>query len=141
MSRRRSGTTRCGRTSTACCGTSSSSGRRSSSVRLTRRQMLAGAAASALAAGGIYELVDQLGGDTPARAVPLDRPGEQHLLDGVAEVVDNNVEVIVPPRHHQLVTANIRAGDVRGARADLVGMLEELDRRKDARPPAPGATP
>src|SRR3954449_8616803 len=140
MSRHRSGTARCGRTSTACCGISSSSGRRSNSVRLTRRQMLAGAAASALAAGGIYELVDQLGGDTPARAVPLDRPGEQHLLDGVAEVVDNDVEVIVPPRHHQLVTANIRAGDVRSARSDLVGMLEELDRKYEATPAGLGVT-
>src|SRR3954447_10549240 len=140
MSRRRSGTARCGRTSTACCGISSSSGRRSNSVRLTRRQMLAGAAASALAAGGIYELVDQFGGDTPARAVPLRRPGEQHLLDGVVEFVDNNVDVIVPPRHHQLVTANIRAGDVRSARSDLVGMLEELDRKYDATPAGLGVT-
>src|SRR3954462_13137956 len=107
MSRRRSGTARCGRTSTACCGISSSSGRRSSSVPLTRRQLLAGAAASALAAGGIYELVDQLGGDTPAPALPLERPDEQHLLDSVSVVVDNEVEVVVPPRHHQLVTANI----------------------------------
>src|SRR3954462_5902982 len=111
MSRRRSGTARCGRTSTACCGISSSSGRLSSSVRLTRRQLLAGAAASALTAGGIYELVEQLGGQPPNRgaALALDRPDEQHLLDSVSVVLDNNVEVVVPPRHHQLVTANVRA--------------------------------
>ena len=51
--------------------------------------MLAGAAAGALAAGGIYELVDQLGGDTPTRAAGLPRPDEQHLLDSVSVVLDN----------------------------------------------------
>src|SRR3954451_12529194 len=140
MSRRRSGTARCGRTSTACCVTSSSSGRRSSSVRLTRRQLLAGAAASALAAGGIYELVDQLGGDPPARAVPLERPDEQHLLDSVSVVVDNEVEVVVPPRHHQLVTANIGADDVRASRSQLADALDELDRRYDQTPAGLGVT-
>src|SRR3954468_6760275 len=140
MSRHRSGTARCARTSTACCGISSSSGRRSSSVRLTRRQMLAGAAASALAAGGIYELVDQLGGDTPARALPLERPDEQHLLDSVSVVVDNEVEVVVPPRHHQLVTANIGGGDVRASRSQLADALDELDRRYDQTPAGLGVT-
>ena len=103
--------------------------------------MLAGAAASALAAGGIYELVDQLGGDTPKRASPLlDRPDEQHLLDSVSVVLDNNVEVVVPPRHHQLVTANIRADDVRAAQRELSDALEELDRRYDQTPAGLGVT-
>src|SRR3954453_3633963 len=81
---RRSGTARCGGTSTACCAASSSSGRLRRSVRLTRKQLLAGAAASALSAGGIYELVDQLSGQAPARPTGLPRPAEQHLLDGVS---------------------------------------------------------
>ena len=102
--------------------------------------MLAGAAASALAAGGIYELVDQLGGDTPKRAVPLDRPDEQHLLDSVSVVVDNQVEVVVPPRHHQLVTANVRADDVRTAQGELSDSLGELDRRYDQTPAGLGVT-
>ncbi len=109
-------------------------------MRLTRRQMLAGAAAGALAAGGIYELVDQLGGETPKRAVPLDRPDEQHLLDSVAVVLDNNVEVVVPPRHHQLVTANVRADDLRAARRELSDALDELDRRYDQTPAGLGVT-
>jgi hypothetical protein len=102
--------------------------------------MLAGAAAGALAAGGIYELVDQLGGETPNRAVPLDRPDEQHLLDSVSVVLDNHVEVVVPPRHHQLVTANIRADDLRAVRSELSDALEELDRRYDQSPAGLGVT-
>jgi hypothetical protein len=112
-------------------------------VRLTRRQLLAGAAASALSAGGIYELVDQLGGETPTRsAAPLlDRPDEQHLLDSVSVVLDNNVEVVVPPRHHQLVTANVRAGgDLRRAQRELSDVLDELDRRYEQTPAGLGVT-
>jgi hypothetical protein len=97
--------------------------------------MLAGAAASALAAGGIYELVDQLGGETPKRATPLlDRPDEQHLLDSVSVVLDNNVEVVVPPRHHQLVTANIRTDDLRGAQRQLSAAFDELERTYEQTP-------
>jgi hypothetical protein len=102
--------------------------------------MLAGAAAGALAAGGIYELVDQLGGETPKRAVPLDRPDEQHLLDSLSVVLDNNVEVVVPPRHHQLVTANIRGGDLQAAQRELSDALDELDRRYDQTPAGLGIT-
>src|SRR5262249_14499816 len=102
--------------------------------------MLAGAAAGALAAGGIYQLVDQLGGETPKRAVPLDRPDEQHLLDSVSVVLDNNVEVVVPPRHHQLVTADIRATDLRAAQSELSAALDELDRRYDQTPAGLGVT-
>jgi hypothetical protein len=103
--------------------------------------MLAGAAAGAVAAGGIYELVDQLGGETPKRATPLlDRPDEQHLLDSVSVVLDNNVEVVVPPRHHQLVTANVRTGDIRAARAQLSDALDELERTYEQTPAGLGVT-
>jgi hypothetical protein len=103
--------------------------------------MLAGAAASALAAGGIYELVDQLGGETPKRAIPLlDRPDEQHLLDSVSVVLDNKVEVVVPPRHHQLVTANIRTDDLRGAQRQLSDALDELEGTYEQTPAGLGVT-
>ena len=103
--------------------------------------MLASAAAGALAAGGIYELVDQFAGEAPKRATPLlDRPDEQHLLDSVSVVLDNNVEVVVPPRHHQLVTASVRADDVRAAQRDLSGALDELERRYDQTPAGLGVT-
>ena len=109
-------------------------------MRLTRKQLLAGAAASALGAGGIYELVDQLGGEAPARPVGLPRPAEQHLLDGVSVILDNDVEVVVPPLHHQLVTANIRSGDVRSAQRELSDALDELDARYEQTPAGLGLT-
>jgi hypothetical protein len=103
--------------------------------------MLAGTAASALAAGGIYELVDQLAGEAPKRApVLLDRPDEQHLLDSVSVILDNNVEVVVPPRHHQLITATIRTDDLRGAQRELSAALDELDRTYDQTPAGLGVT-
>ena len=109
-------------------------------MRLTRRRLLAGAAASALGAAGVYELVDQLGGEAPPRPVGLPRPAEQHLLDGVSVIVDNNVEVVLPPLHHQLVTADIRAGDVRSAQRELSDALDELDRRYEQTPAGLGLT-
>ena len=65
---------------------------------LTRRQVIAGTAAAALAGGGVYELVERLTGGTgrPASASVARR--EQHLLDGLRIVHDNDVEVVVPPR-------------------------------------------
>jgi hypothetical protein len=109
-------------------------------VGLTRRQLLAGAAGGALAAGGIYELVDQLGGETPTRSASFPRPDEQHLLDSVSVVLDNNVEVVVPPRHHQLVSANIRTSDLRGAQQELSDVLDELDRKYEQTPAGLGVT-
>jgi hypothetical protein len=110
-------------------------------MKLTRKQLLASAAAGALGAGGIYELVDQLGGGEPKRrAVAFPAPEEQHLLDSVSVIVDNKVEVVVPPLHHQLVTANVRAGDVRAAQRELADALDELDRKYEQTPTGLGVT-
>ena len=109
-------------------------------MRLTRRQVLAGAAASALGAAGIYELVDQLSGEAPTRPVGTPRPPEQHLLDSVAVIVDNDVEVVIPPLHHQVVTATLRTDDLRAAQRQLNDALEELDRRYEATPAGLGVT-
>ena len=75
-------------------------------MKLTRREVLAGAAAGVVGAGGIYELVDQLSG---GRRAPGRRaaPPEQHLLDGVRVVRSDGVEVLVPPLHHEIVTARV----------------------------------
>jgi hypothetical protein len=109
-------------------------------VRLTRRQALAGAAASALSAAGIYELVDRLSGEAPKRAAGTPHPPEQHLLDSIAVIEDNGVEVVVPPLHHQLVTAKVRAGNLRAARQELNDALDELDRRFEPTPAGLGVT-
>ena len=76
-------------------------------MKLTRRQLVGGAAVSVLGAGGIYKLVDELTA-APERAVAGSLRPEQHLLDGVRVVRDNGVEVLVPPLHHQVVTATLR---------------------------------
>ena len=100
-------------------------------MRLTRRQLLAGAGAGALTAAGAYELVDRL--TRPPRRVSANAlPLEQHLLE-TRVVVDNGVDVVVPPLHHQLVTARLKLGETRAALREAQGELEDalagLDRR------------
>jgi len=102
-------------------------------VKLTRRQLLAGAAAGAVAGGGIYELVDQLAASGPIRPAARGRPAEQHLLHGTRLVVDNGVEVVVPPLHHQLVTAKLKVESLRAPLREAQGELEEALRDLDAR--------
>jgi hypothetical protein len=93
-------------------------------MRLTRRKLLfAGGAGAVLAAGGVYELVDQLTG-TPARPAAGGLPPEQHVLRDVRLVEDNGVEVVVPPLHHQLVTAKLAVREQRGALAEAQSELE-----------------
>jgi hypothetical protein len=106
-------------------------------MRLTRRQALAGAAAGALSAAGIYELVDRLagGGGEPVRRSVGRMGAEQHSL-GLDVVIDNDVEVVVAPRHHRLVTAKVAAGDPRDAVRDLEDALVDLEHRFDPTTPA-----
>jgi hypothetical protein len=100
-------------------------------VRLTRRDLLAGgAAAAALGAAGIYELVDHLG-RTPKRLPTADRAPEQHLLHGLRVIEDEGVEVIVPPLHHQLVTAKLRVEPRRAELLRAQAALEEALLRLD----------
>jgi hypothetical protein len=110
---------------------------------LTRRRLLGTAAAGALAAAGIYELVDQLAG-SPDRSSAGALGPEQHLLDGLSVVVDEGVEVVVPPLHHEVVTAKLRTGagaaELRAAQAELEAALRGLDKRYEATPAGLGVT-
>jgi hypothetical protein len=112
-------------------------------MKLTRRQLVAGAAGAALGAAGIYELADQLSG-SPARTavVPLGpRPVEQHVLDGIPVVEQDGVQVIVPPRHHLVVTANVKPGtDLAKAQPYLERALLELESRYEQTPAGLGLT-
>jgi hypothetical protein len=108
-------------------------------VRLTRRQVIAGTGAAALGATGLYELVDQLT-KPPARPVAATLPLEQHVLDGVRVVRDNGVEVLVPPLHHEVVTARVRAGDLKRAQARLERALTRLEQRYQPTPAGLGVT-
>ena len=112
-------------------------------MRLTRRRLLGTAAAGALAAAGIYELVDQLA-DSPERSAGGFPPPEQHLLEGLVVVVDEDVEVLVPPLHHEVVTATLQSGtsaaELQEAQAELEEALRTLDERYEATPAGLGVT-
>jgi hypothetical protein len=98
-------------------------------VAFTRRDLVAGAAATALAAGGVYELVDRLT-RSPARRTPLvARRREQHVLDGVRVVEDNGVEVVVPPLHHQVLTGRVGLPETKATLVEAQRRLEETLRR------------
>jgi hypothetical protein len=114
-------------------------------VKVTRKQLLAGAGAGALAAAGIYELVDQLSAAPERAARPIaPLPPEQHVLDGVRHVVDNKVVVLVPPLHHQLVTLELKTGESRkdllAAQSELEHALSSLESRYAATPAGLGIT-
>jgi hypothetical protein len=110
-------------------------------VRLTRRAFLAGGAATALGATGIYELVDHLAGTTPKRPAGKLLP-EQHLLDGIRIVHQDAIEVLVPPLHHQVVTARIAVdrSDIRHAQSTLESVLAGLERDYTSSPAGLGIT-
>jgi hypothetical protein len=108
-------------------------------VRLTRREAVLGAGAAALGAG-IYELVDKLASTPPARAVVAKRPPEQHILDSVRVVRDNGVEVLVPPLHHEVVTAKVASRDLKSAQRRLEDALAGLDGDYEPTPAGLGAT-
>jgi hypothetical protein len=107
-------------------------------VRLTRGRLIGGAAAAAVSAAGIYELVDRLTG-APTRTFGAGRRPEQHLLDGQPVIEDNGIEVVVPPLHHQIMTANVvvepRRIELREAQAALEDALLRVEREFTA-PPA-----
>src|SRR5262245_32617496 len=101
-------------------------------MRLTRRKLLfAGGAGAVIAAGGIYELVDQLTDGSPSRRAVGGPTPEQHLLEDVRVVLDNRIEVVVPPLHHQLVTARVKVGegkdDLQKAQQELEQILRKLE--------------
>jgi hypothetical protein len=106
-------------------------------VRLTRKELIGGGAAAALAGAGIYGLVDLFTGDTPA-APPRRLPSEQHALGRLEIVVDNGVEVVVPPLHNEVVTALLRVEQQPAALREAQAALREVLGRIDAEyPPAP----
>jgi hypothetical protein len=111
-------------------------------MKLTRREVLAGAVAGAVGVSGIYELVDKLAGSTPVRAATGAKSPEQHLLNGIRVVRDNGVEVLVPPLHHEIVTARVAVGktDLRDAQATLEKALGTLDDDYAASPTGLGVT-
>jgi hypothetical protein len=111
-------------------------------VRLDRRRFLGAAAAGVLGGAGVYELVDRLSGAPAQRtAAPVGpRPQEQHVLDGLAVIRQDGVEVVVPPLHHAVVTAKVKARDLRAARRELEAALRKLEARYEQTPAGLGVT-
>jgi hypothetical protein len=111
-------------------------------VRFTRRQALAGAAAGALGAAGVYELVDKLTTESPERAAAGPPPPEQHVLDGVRTVEDAKVAVLVPPLHHELLTAKVKVGraELADAKRSLTHVLTQLEQNYAPTPAGLGIT-
>ncbi len=110
-------------------------------AKLTRRGFLAGGAATALGAAGIYELVDRIAGKGPTRPGGQLLP-EQHLLEGIRIVHQDGIEVLVPPLHHQVVTARVTADPaaLRDAQASLESALAGLERDYAPTPAGLGVT-
>ncbi len=111
-------------------------------MKLTRRDAIVGAAAGAVGATGIYELIDRFAGSTPARASSSSRPPEQHLLGGIRVVQSDGIPVLVPPLHHELITAHIAVGrsDLADARRTLDHVLAGLDAEYENSPAGLGVT-
>ncbi len=103
---------------------------------------MVGAVAGVVGAAGIYELVDELAGRGPQRADAAESFPEQHLLDGIRVVHSNGVEVLVPPLHHEIITARVNAGhsDLRHAQRELSHLLQGLDRKYAPSPAGLGVT-
>src|SRR5688572_32070682 len=106
-------------------------------MRLTRREVIGGGAAAALAGTGIYALVDRL---TTAPVRRSSRPAipEQHVLGDLRVIMDEGVEVVVPPLHDEIVTASVRVGSDPAALRDAKRVVEEalgaVDAAFDAAP-------
>jgi hypothetical protein len=100
-------------------------------MTLTRQEFLGTAAASALAAAGLYELVDRLA-PAPARsALPVPHLPEQHLIQNLRVVTENGIGVFVPPRHSQVVTAALQVDGSRRSLAEARAAFERELRRLD----------
>jgi hypothetical protein len=66
------------------------------------------AALGAIAAPGVYEVLDQLAGPTRAVAAPpAARRQEQYLVDGLEVIMDNGVSCVIPPIHNDVITAKL----------------------------------
>jgi hypothetical protein len=112
-------------------------------VSPTRRELIAGAAVGALGLAGVYELVDHLAASPPKRPVAAgpELP-EQHLLQGIKVVNQNDVEVLVPPLHHEVMTAklDLAPSDLADAQGTLEDVLAKLDADYPATPAGLGVT-
>jgi hypothetical protein len=109
---------------------------------LSRRELLR-RGAIAFAAGNVYSLLDGLAA-APARAAVAVAPRrEQYLLGGVPVVQELGIDVVVPPLHHRVVTARVRATSLAAlgrGQTRLEHTLRALEARYPATPAGLGVT-
>ncbi len=113
-------------------------------MAISRRDFVTrGAALAALQTVGTYGLLERLA-TIPARAATATAPPEQHLLQGVQVVTNNGLDVIVPPLHHQVVTAKLRTGTstpaLTQAQEQLEAALQQVEQRFAPTPDGLGVT-
>jgi hypothetical protein len=108
---------------------------------LSRRELLKRGAV-AVAAGNIYSLLDALAAAPVRAAVSGVRPREQYLIPGLQVVRELGIEVIVPPLHHRIVTAQVRVprARLRAAQKQLEGALSAVEAKYPASPAGVGVT-
>jgi hypothetical protein len=111
-------------------------------VSPTRRELIVGAAAGVVGVAGVYELVDRLATNPSQRPTFAAAPPEQHLLAGVHIVRQDGVEVLVPPLHHEVVTARLTLdrSDLTSAKESFEQVLSRLDRDYAPTPAGLGLT-
>jgi deferrochelatase/peroxidase EfeB len=103
-------------------------------LKLTRRRLLGGAAAAiAVGGAGIYGLVERLTAGQSSRRGGGPRRPEQHLVQNTPVVLEDGVEILVPPLHHRVVTGLVMTDEtpaaLAGARLELERALTELETR------------
>jgi hypothetical protein len=107
-------------------------------MKSTRRDFLQRAGAVALGAPGIYGLAGAFGVKPARGASESTLPAEQHVDGRLRLVRDDGIQVVVPPLHHQVVTARLRieptVASLRRAQAELEGALLQLEQRYGAGP-------
>jgi hypothetical protein len=93
------------------------------------------AALGAIAAEGVYGILDGLDGPKRAEAAaPTARRQEQYLVDGLEVILDNGVSCVIPPIHNDVITAklsskkNWTAATLRTAQTRLENALARLEK-------------
>jgi hypothetical protein len=78
---------------------------------------------AALGTRGIYQSLEQFDLVRPdeawaaASAAPTTRPQEQYLVDKIEVIVDNGVNVAIPPLYNDVITAKLKSGIASSSRA------------------------
>ena len=109
---------------------------------LSRKAFLERSGLAALGAAGIYSILGELGA-APARAAiaRASLPPEQHLMQGLRVITDNDVLVNVQPLYHQVVTATLKVDRTKKAlqeaKHELEVALQAIERQFAPTPSGP----